>query len=309
VLFKAFPKWELPDFTYKEYKDGESEMRGEKLSIPSERTKGEWQDIVLSSEEEEENKYRFYYLQTLSGLIWHGTKGGKLYRAQFEGKSIKLDHFDYFWYSNSSPDDEMSPLLQARVHIDNCIDLGLKARKARLTSEVKNWTPYLLWSFAIDCVERQCLIEEGIPDIYIQGLAAARNLAKLSCGVEKTAMENFTQLDSNSDNFEEISNNKISELSDKIYAEYKKSFGHNMSLGKAVKICLENPPFNPFQAAMEIRVMCAQKQGQYHSLYDYPSLITAKTQEDEKVRERIWHALMKQELDWQVQHLAELLDE
>ena len=307
VLFQAFPKFDTEDFSYKEYEIGESPNRGKNLSVPSEISTSKWQKAT-PSKEEKRGRWDYYYLLTLSGLIWHGARGGKLYRAEYQGRSIKLEHLDFYFYALRPSEMENDPYVQSRVFIENCINLGIKTQKARITNEVKNWTPFLLWSFAIDCIERQCLIDETIPDIYRQGLQFARILAKYYCGINKDEMENFVQRDSNSQNLEKEFFIKVSDLLSKISEDSKNAYGFAKSLSNAFYMCFNKfPPFNPFDVAREAQVMCAWRgKGHYRNLYDYPGGLT-EDDEERRISERIWLAFAKQELDWQVQHLNELI--
>ena len=68
------------------------------------------------------------------------------------------------------------------------INLGVKTKKARLTSRVIIWKPYLLWSFALDCLEHAYSLDRGMfTEVYKQGLRFCRAYSKFDC--DKGAFE------------------------------------------------------------------------------------------------------------------------
>jgi hypothetical protein len=197
-------------------------------------------------------------LETLSGLIWRGSTGGRLYRADFEGEKKKVGPRDYWGGS----DDYARSDIEARKHIDECISLGLEVKRARLIRRITNWAPYLLWSFALDCIERAYGFERDlISDIYKEAIIFARAYSKYRCGMGGLELEGLVKVSSANKDFYSLSLNKRYELT-KLISE-QSELGATAYLKKAV--------------------------------------------EEQKVFNRIWYALHKKELDWQVNLMSELI--
>jgi hypothetical protein len=287
----------LPNQSCTEY--GEERLSSyeiEDWSFPTESSSGEW--IESKQKWLEASPIE---LATLSGIIWRGVEGGRLYKADFEGEKKKVDPNQYWGSSDYARRD-----IDARQHIDRCISLGLKVKRARLIRIIKNWRPYLLWSFALDCIERAYSYERDlVPDIYKQGIIFARAYSKYRCGMGGIELEGWVEASSADKNFYSLSLNKKYELIKLISAN--SDFGAPVYLKKAILEAFE--PYKPFQAANYVRTAMAwHDPEEYHKEYAYPSLAT-QDPEEQKISYRIWYALHKKELDWQVDHMSKLIGE
>ena len=294
-FFSGMPKLDTKTTKYTGVYDRDD--YDDKWHFPTEVSPGNWiQDSEIR-------------LVTLSGVLWHGSRGGELYKAEYEGEKERLNLHDFILYMtprNEYQENQMKGL----EHIDTCINKGIKVKKARLLERVKNWTPYLLWSFAIDCVEHAySLHKDYLLDIYKEGIIFARAYSRSSCGMGEIELE--AVLDRWADKGK--------------YPSYEMSLGfkYKLELEKAINKAIESDittpylgkaiieaidPYNPFTVANYVRTAISMLQRKYRDEYDYPD-IAKDYQREQVLLDRIWHALQKKEFDWQVNHLSEILGE
>jgi hypothetical protein len=283
VLIRSQPNQSLT-----EYEEGHWAYDSEDWSFPTESGPGEW----IEGEE--------IKLETLSGLVWRGTVGGRLYKADFEGAKKKIGLHDYW----GDYDDYTRTEIEAAKHIDECISLGFEVKRARLIRRIRNWRPYLLWSFALDCIERTYSSKRDlVSDIYGEGIIFARAYSKYRCGMGGLELEGLVKASSASKDFHSLTLNKKYELV-KLISE-RSELGSTVYLKKAVIAGFD--PDKPFQAANYIRTaMTSYSMGEYREEYAYPGFAT-KDLEEQKIFNKIWYALHKKELEWQVDHLSKLI--
>lgn len=283
VLIRSRPNQSCTEYE----EEGHWSYDFEDWSFPTESSPGEW----LEGEQ--------IKLETLSGLIWRGVMGGRLYKVEFEGEKKNLGSQDYFDSSN----DYQRAEIDARKHIDEYISLGTEVKKARLSRKIKNWRPYLLWSFALDCIERAYSFERDfVPDIYKEGIIFARAYSKYRCGMGGIELEELVKVSSANKDFYSLSLNKKFELI--------KLISENSGLETVVylrKALVEAFDLNkPFQVANYVRTAMAwHYMGEYHTEYTYPGI--TEISKEQKIVNRIWYALHKKELDWQVDHMNKLI--
>ena len=258
--------------------------------LPSQNTPGKWveKDDIFSS-----TKFGIK-LMTLSGIVWHGSKGGNLYLAEFEGEAKRLELDDFFYFYSSRSERENIDVM-ARTYIDDCIYLGQKVMRARLVRKVGKCTPFLLWTFAIDCIERACtLYSDAIPDSYMKGLMLARAFSNYMFG-KKT------------DDYEELLK-KFSVRTDyemRMLISGEKDY-NTKSIGEAIVAVFNS--HKPFYVVQHIQTAMAWLHfGEYMNEYEYPGLGDSNL-ERMAISKRIWYALRKRELNWQVSHLRKLLN-
>ena len=292
VFLSGRPKYDPISFHYTDY---EYDGYDDKWSFPSETIPGNWV-------EDDEIK-----LVTLSGVVWHGTKGGELFEVEYDGEGRKLNLHDFIFYM--PPQNEYQEnQIKGLEHIDNCINQGIKVKKARLVTRVKRWTPYLLWSFAIDCIEHAySLYKDYFPVIYKEGLLYARAFSKSQCGKGQLELDDILEKwegkESYSSSKSPLYHRYQLELERAIQRQTESDFSTSY-LGKAV---LESfSPFNPFTVARHVRTTVRGLQREYRDEYDYPDIIV-DYEKEQILLDRIVHALSKKELGWQVEHLGELI--
>ncbi len=292
VLIRSRPNQSLTE--YEEEADLAYDTEG--WSFPSTSDPGEW----IEPKEIKWLEDNHIKLETLSGLIWRGTVGGRLYEADLEGENKRIGPHDYW----GGQDDRTRIDIDAKKHIDECISLGLEVKRARLIHRITNWSPYLLWSFALDCIERAYSFnKEFAPDICKEGIIFARAYSKYRCGMGGIELEGFVKKSSNDKNFYSISLDKKYELA-KLISE-QSILGANAFLQKGLIEALE--PYKPFQVVNYARTAMAwHYMGEYREEYEYPGFATLDLGEL-AIFNRIWYALHKKELDWQVDHLRKLV--
>ncbi len=116
-------------------------------------------------------------------------------------------------------------------------------------------------------------------------------------------LEGFVKKSSNDKNFYSISLDKKYELA-KLISE-QSILGANAFLQKGLIEALE--PYKPFQVVNYARTAMAwHYMGEYREEYECPGFATLDLGEL-AIFNRIWYALHKKELDWQVDHLRKLV--
>jgi|WetSurMetagenome_2_1015567.scaffolds.fasta_scaffold173223_2 hypothetical protein len=292
VLFRSRPN--LSTYEYEETSN--TIDNAEEWSFPSVSGPGEW----IKPKEVQWIEDNCIKLETLSGIVWRGVEGGRLYKAVFEGDCKRIGPREYWGGTSGRAKIDV----EAKQYIDECISLGLEVKSARLISIIKNWKPYLLWSFALDCVERAYSFNRQLAsDVYKGGIIFARAYSKYMCGIGGIELESFVKGSSDDKNFYALSLNKKYELERLISGQSE--LGASVYLRKALVEALD--PFKPFQVANYARTAIASHDlGKYHENYEYPGFAVSNL-EDYKMFSRIWVALQKKELDWQVEHLSILL--
>jgi hypothetical protein len=283
-LYVLIKSW--PNQSYMEYEE-DSSYRIEDWSVPTESSPGAW----IEGEH--------IKLETLSGIIWHGVGAGRLYKAEFEGEKKPLAPRNYF----GSLSDYQKSEMEAKRRIDEGISLGIEAKRGRLIRRIKNWRPYLLWSFALDCIERAYSFERDlVSGIYEEGIIFARAYSKYRCGMGGIELEGLMKVSSANKSFVDSLLNKKSQLI-KLISE-KSELGMTVYLQKALLEAFN--PYKPFQIANYVRTAMAwHYMGEYRKEYAYPGI--TEIPREQTILSRIWYALHKKELEWQVDHLSKLV--
>jgi hypothetical protein len=285
VLIKSRP---TQDYTeYQETPDWYYDH--EDWSLPTENRAGDW----LEGEH--------LKLKTLSGLLWGGSSGGRLYEADYQGEKSRIAPTEFF----SVYDDYQKSDIAARQYLDQCISLGIEVKKARLLTRIKFWRPYFLWSFALDCIERAYSYEKYIKtDVYKEGIIFARAHAKYKCDMGSIELEKILNAPASDKSFYSLVLKKNSDLSKSISEQ--SALGSEVYLRKAILEAFN--PNKPFQIANYVRTAMAwHSLGEYRDEYLYPGL--ACKPENRDISNRLWYAFHKRELDWQVSHLSMLIGE
>ncbi|MCE9647147.1 MAG: hypothetical protein K8S20_14210 [Chloroflexi bacterium] len=310
MLIKSFPKLDLPGVRRPglEYEESEIDVINyDKWSLPKSDKPGEWHTIESTSSPIE----KFFRLTSLAGLIWHGEHSGNLYRVEYEGQSQRLGLEDFIYYGSSNMSAEQQSEMDAKIHIDNCIPLGIRVKKVRLVSRVENWTPFLLWSFLIDCAEHCYSLHQpsdsAISKSYKDGIEFSRAYSKYECDMGVTEIEQQLKQKSDVKGFYDLVHKRRREILDKIKIVVDGKDPATPNLGRAVLACLEIFG-RVFEGVNEARIQNAWSfRSKYYDNYEFPSIHSAKGT-DEKNLKRIWYALLKEELDWQVTHLFKLME-
>ena len=115
-------------------------------------------------------------------------------------------------------------------------------------------------------------------------------------------LENFVNMRIGDKNFIGAVGKTKTNLYKLVKEELKDDYGSTKFLGEAIA-----EAFNliyPFTVARKLRTLASWSQENYHDEYEIPSMVDIDKQ---VLQERIWLALDKKELDWQVNHLRLLL--
>ncbi len=293
---------------YLEYEESDTDMKSyAQWSLPKTNGPGNWQGVQSPSGTTEKS----FKLVTLSGIVWHGDYPGNLYRVEYSGKSKRLELEDFVHYVKINLSAEQKMELEAQEYIDKCISLGMKVNKVRLVSRVENWTPFLLWSFAIDCVEH-CYsshqpLDSAVSKLYRDGILFARAYSRYRCHIGTLEIEQLLNEKSGTKDFDPLVEKRRLELFNKIKVVAEERDLSTGNLGRAVNACLEYTA-RVFDALERARVQNAWGyKRKYQSEYELPNMGSPKSMDEEKTLKRIWYALMKEELDWQVLQLARLV--
>ncbi len=235
-------------------------------------------------------------LFTLTGIINSGY-GGILFQVEPEGKEEKLKYTDFYYWNPWGDYGKIEKSAQERF-IDYC-NLGLNVTTARILRRLKKCTPYFLWSFTIDCIEHACNYkQEEMLEIFRQSIFYARLLSKGICGNGDPVLR---------DSFWGISSEqhlKIMEINREL-SSLNSSSSYNQYIGEAINDSLRPNYF--FRAIKPLRTaMIFKYQNEYREDYLFPSLFTSDLEEAIHAQ-RIWHAFVKKEIDWQVSHFYNLL--
>ncbi len=128
VLIRSFAKHDLPGSRTPglQYEENEIDWKSlDKWSLPKSGKPGEWHKIESSSGLLE----KFFRLNTLSGILWHGDSPGNLYRVEYADQRQKLGLEDYVYFGPAKMSDEQQMEVSAQSHIDDCIQLGIESKK------------------------------------------------------------------------------------------------------------------------------------------------------------------------------------
>ncbi len=156
----------------------------------------------------------------------------------------------------------------------------------RLVSRVENWTPFLLWSFLIDCTEHCYSLhkpyDSAILELYKKGIKFARAYSKYECDMGVSEIEEQLKEKSDIKGFYDLVHKRRRELFDKIKNVAEGLDPATPNLGRAVLACLEILG-RVFDGVKEARIQNAWSyRSKYHDNYELPSIHSAKGPEDEK---------------------------
>lgn len=308
VLIPSGPKLDRkrPGFA-REFEQTRFGSGGQTWELPGPTTPGAWQ----TPDDTGSPKYDILRLKTISGILWHTSRPGSLYRAEYSGPAAKLGLDDFILYLKTGWSDGQRREYEALARIDDCVQLGVKAKRVRLISRVANWTPYLLWTWLLDCAEH-CYSLHTPPDaeareVYSRGIAFGRAAAKYDCDIETSELERLVQASVADKTFRDLAWKRQNQT----WAEVESFAEHDYVmkyLGKAIAAGVIGGYSSAFDGGMNCRTQNAYSyRSRYGDQYDYPTLITAKSVKENDMVKRIWYALMKEELNWQVAHLQEIL--
>ena len=276
-----------------------SDFREEDVFLRQER---HWSSFPTDSNPGKWIEHKKIRLETISGILWHSPIGGRLYRIEYQGDSIELERSDYI---HSFPKtDYQKMLVETQEYIDSCIFFGVKVKKAKLIARVKHWTPYFLWSFAIDCTERAYEVaKESIPEVYKEGIVFARAYSKYVCKMGSFEIKDLLSKITDDDIDKFFVDDKRQEMINKI--THKTEYGSSSRMQKMIRELLL--PYNFFEPVNKARTLMSEiLLAEYDKEYDLPSPISNDL-EEKIAAERIWIAIHKKELDWQVMHMEKLL--
>ena len=175
----------------------------------------------------------------------------------------------------------------------------MKVEKARLLHKIKNWNPYILWNFSIDCVERIFLACKKLgsePEtVYQDSIDFVRVLAKYVCLKETADVARLLKNKTTDNGFDEpfLKQKKILEtaIEQAIYKDYVYKY-----LGKASKNLLFWDPTKIFAITQDLRTQaafCFPKE--YYDKYEFPVLPVVERAEDVATNvliDRIWFAFI-----------------
>jgi hypothetical protein len=293
---------------YYEYVESDiDESNFDRWSLPKGGEPGDWQGAQSSVG----RKDRVVRLLTLSGIVWHGDAPGNLYRVEHRGEARKLSLSDFLLYSKFNLTPSQASKIAAQEYIDECIPLGLRVAETRLISKVENWTPSLLWSFAVDCAEH-CLSlhrpsDTSISRSYGDALEFARAYAKYRCQGEQSEIEQQVGGGHTAKEIDSLIERKRIDLLNSIRSQVVERDPLTGSLGRGILALLEYTA-RIFEAVQYARVQNAWSyQLAYQSEYELPDFPAPGSLQEDSSFSRTWYAFMKQELDWQVSHLRGML--
>lgn len=161
-----------------------------------------------------------------------------------------------------------------------------------------------MWSFALDCLEHAYSLDRGMfSEIYKRGLVFCRAYSKFQCDMGAFELEELVNMSSNDKEFKSLVWKKEEELLRMVNKETESNFGSSKFIGKALSDAFN--PFTPFNVARNVRTAISWLQERYHDEYDYPNF--GDYEKEQVLIDRIYHALSKKELDWQIKHLRALV--
>lgn len=279
---------------------------GQEWPLPSDNAPGSYRYYDHQSQLPEILKRISLY--TISGILmkhvdWGDRlgflRGGRLYRAEYDGESRKLEATDLVYYGKNNPAPKYV------TNICNCIPLGYSVTKARLINRVVSWDYYLLRNFGVDCAERayqKCINRYGKRSIDFELLIKSMR-ERISDERLKVNETGKYAPDFSSQNLEKWSH--IVELRHNLYISFN-SFETN-NAWKAIDAVV-NDRF--FEAAKIVREDIAFYMDEdFIRIKQEYKLPSGNDIEFDEVTNRLFYAYMKKELDWQVTHLSYLLGE
>lgn len=321
-LFQSFPKFDLKvdkkyysHASFEESEDFENYFGYSvnfKFSVPEDNRPGSWQ---LAAQNEGVNRKEVFKLVNLYGILLNYRRGGQLFLAEGGGEIRRLG-FDDFFYISLSPEN-LDAYQQVKLDTEKkwyeTMNLGLGTSEARLLRRINNFTPYLLWQFSINSIERQISLRKRnnlfIPDAYEKALMFASVNSKYVCGMDNSQLEEIIGSAANEEDFEYFYAKLLVDIKEEIDKTINIDIPSKF-IGKAIANVINMPTY-PFDSTKELT---AQHLWQFRNLYkeeyDLPvfsKLMNSDNVEDNMIFHRISFAATKQELNWQVAHLQELL--
>jgi len=291
--------------------------------LPKDNEPGEWLDADELNKGRKKNIY--IKLETISSLLWleHSMSNlyginptynsttieerwrtGKLFHTRYKHIYKKIDLDDYASWGYT--DKRIVDRINNNRHIFNCINLGSIVYEARLVKEVTEWNFYTLLTFGIDCTERIIIKMTELGSIISNSYKEGVNYAKIR--LEK--VRNIPNIDWKILNEFIEGENSQSEFQDLISGIKKDSNNYLLSMypviGSAVICCIPQIYIN-FESAFVARHLNAIIVWKKYEKYEQ-ALFSSHDLEQERIAHRIQLAMMKEELDWQVVHLNQLLN-
>lgn len=253
-------------------------------------------------------------LYTLSLLLFTNALQETLFEAEYEGphSPLKCDQEFSYGLTFELINKKMPKYFEQAF---NCLPAGVNAEKARLQKRVLKWNYFTGWQFGLTCIKRTLAEAEKdarlgdykLPGFYYEALSLGEALMKYMCTGKdesyKTLQDKYKEGD------EELGFRKQFSSEDFVMGEINNWVKERYDLmqnflASGLSKCFGKGG-RPWEAAGDARAQIALfKIRQFDKQFTIPSLI-----EDNEAAERIFYAFMKEEMDWQVQYLIDLLDE
>ena len=301
VFIESYPELDPNDLSYKKFEISDALMINKGWTKPQKEISPEWQTPKYYGS--------YFNLETLSHILWFHGSGGNLFQAEYTGNASNTVH--QYPFANSL---EERVTLDSKEHIESCINREVKATQARLIRLVDNLTPFLLWTFALDCIERYyevLLLDNKLPQIYSRCIEYARVKTLRSCGIDSIPLAKLLSVDpkdkkSLTNESVPFQINLIETLQATIKEDYSLKYRY---FEEALLLAIDGIIFYPLTIAANIRhqhaMSCFKK---FREEYQLPGIVPIGDTEESRYGQRAWFAFQKQELDWQVNHLQNLLN-
>lgn len=250
-------------------------------------------------------------LHSLHTLLFSNALFELLYEAEHDGDFEPLRYDHLFSYSNSSPRHfEDAPKYFEDAF--NCLPAGVNTEKARIVNLVDGWNTKNSWQFSLDCLMRLLNYAEGeaesienLPDVYYKAIEYAKAEHRWQEYNNDTELltieENYKNDVDLSSPLKSLQIKKIitTELQGWINKNYHLM---HFNLGNAIIKLISG--HRKWELTSDIRAQIAlYERLKYQEIYEIPTIL-----DESETSRRITYGLMKKELDWQVQHLLELIE-
>lgn len=273
-----------------------------------------WKVVNGKPTQEWENFKYSMAIYTLPILLFCDLLQDNLFIVEHEEPHEKLRLIDIF---GNPPGDIYEELvkemgLKEFQNFYDSLPNGMLVKNARISNQIKNWNYHTSWQFSIDCIQRVLkkagdnseLNNEKWPGVFDNAMQYINEYKKWFLNQKEYEHLNYYTKYIGSELNRNYVENKDQAIIDEINTWVrKKDHPRYTNLMYALANCMSPFSFHTNRALRNARTqMGILKIQEYSEKFDIPSF----SQNDDRLQ-RILTALRKEELNWQIQYLVNLI--